>query len=143
MTRNALLALPLLLCLACSREDATPAPEPAPAATAAPDATMPATAPVTPAANAATPADPSAPFDTGAFAGTFAGNGLRLELHADGTYGLEAPEGVGQGTWTHEAATNSVRLDPGNKTAQDRVFRMSDANTLADGATTLARQPAP
>ena len=143
MNRLALLAAPLLLCLACSREDASPAPAPAPAATPATTTSAPTPAPAAAPTTAPAPADPAAPFDSGAFAGTFAGGGLRLELHADGTYGLEAPEGVSQGSWTHEAATGSVRLDPGSKSAADRVFRMNDANTLADGATTLTRQAAP
>jgi hypothetical protein len=93
--------------------------------------------------------DPAAAFDRGAFAGTFVAGGTRLELHADGTYGLEAPEGVSQGTWTHEAASQSVRLDPGSKTAADRVFRLTDRDTLAtlDAAgrpagSPLRRQPA-
>lgn len=140
MTRLTLLALPLFLCIACSREEPASAPEPSPAPATA--ETQPSPPPIAPAA-APAPADPAAEFDTGAFAGTFTGGGLRLELHADGSYGLEGPEGVSQGSWTHEAATGSIRLDPGSKTAQDRVFRMSGANTLADGSTTLTRQATP
>lgn len=142
MTRLALLAVPLFLCIACSREEPASAPEPSPAPAAAETQPSPAPAPVAPAA-APAPANPAAEFDTGAFAGTFTGGGLRLELHADGSYGLEGPEGVSQGSWTHEAATGSIRLDPGSKTAQDRVFRMSGTDTLADGSTTLTRQATP
>lgn len=133
MTRLALLACPLLLCLACSREQ--PATETAPTVTTAP-AAAPAPAPVAvpgPAPAAAAPAaeDPNADFDKGAFAGTFSGGGLTLDLRADGTYGLEAADGVSQGSWTHEAGTRTVRLDPGSKGAQDRVFRLVDRDTLA------------
>ncbi|MFZ5658011.1 MAG: hypothetical protein ACOY37_13340 [Pseudomonadota bacterium] len=142
MTRLTLLAVPLLLCIACSREEPASAPEPSPAPATTETQPSPAPAPLAPAA-APAPTDPAAEFDTGAFAGTFTGGGLRLELHADGSYGLEGPEGVSQGSWTHEAATGSIRLDPGSKTAQDRVFRMSGANTLADGSTTLTRQATP
>jgi pyruvate/2-oxoglutarate dehydrogenase complex dihydrolipoamide acyltransferase (E2) component len=143
MNRLALLALPLTLCLACSREEPAPDPAPAPAAPAADSAAAPAPAPA-PAtrAAAAAPSDPASGFDAGAFSGTFAGGGLRLELHADGTYGLEASDGATQGTWTHEAATGAIRLDPGSKTAQDRVFRMQGRDALVDGATTLTRQAA-
>jgi hypothetical protein len=100
-------------------------------------------APATPAVAPAAPADPASAFDTGAFAGTFAGGGTRLELHADGTYGMEAPDGVTQGAWTHEPATGAIRLDPGSKNAQDRVFRMQGQDALVDGATTLTRQATP
>lgn len=144
MNRIALLVLPLTLCLACSREEAAPTPEPTPAPAAAPAAqSTPVPAPAATPAPAVAPADPEADFDVGAFSGTFAGNGLRLELHADGTYGLEAPDGTSQGSWTHEAGSNAIRLDPGSKTAQDRVFRLSGRNTLADpSGATLTRQPA-
>jgi hypothetical protein len=132
MTRLALLACPLLLCLACSRE-APPAPSTPDATPDAAPAAEPAPAPVAPAPTAAAPAaeDPHANFDKGAFAGTFSGAGLTLELRADGSYGLEAPDGISQGSWTHEAGSRTVRLDPGSKTAQDRVFRLVDRDTLA------------
>lgn len=142
MTRFALLACPLLLCLACSRQEPAPpadasAPAAAPAAAPAPSP-APAAAP----AVAPAPAYPASGFDVGAFSGTFSGEGMRLELHADGTYGMEGPDGITQGSWTHEAASNSIRLDPGSKTAQDRVLRMTDRDTLAADGATLRRQPA-
>lgn len=143
MTRIALIALPLLLCAACTREEpvAAPAAEtPAAATEPAPAAPASVAAPTT--VEAPAPADPASTFDAGAFAGTFAGNDTRLELHADGSYGLEAPDGVSQGTWTHEASSDTIRLDPGSKTAQDRVFRLDGRDTLADGSVSLARQPA-
>ena len=139
MNRIALLALPLVLCVACSREEPAPAAEPAPAVASQPSA-RPAPAAAAP---AAMPADPAAEFDTGAFSGTFAGGGTRLELRGDGSYALESPNGATLGAWTHEAASNSIRLDPGSKTEQDRVYRMTDRDTLTDAAgATLTRQPA-
>lgn len=138
MMRIALLACPLLLCLACSREEPVPAASDTPAAT--PVAAAPPTAAAAP---AATPADPASAFDVGAFAGTFTGEGMRLDLHADGSYGMEGPEGVTQGSWTHEAASNSIRLDPGSKTAGDRLLRMTGNDTLATDGATLRRQAAP
>ena len=143
MNRLVLLAFPLLLCAACSRE------EPASPAATAPDAPAPAATPsmtaapaAPPALQAPTPADPTAAFDVGAFAGTFVAEGIRLELHADGTYGLEGSDGITSGSWTHEAGSRSIRLDPGSKTAQDRVLSMTDNDTLALDGTTLRRQPA-
>lgn len=146
MNRIALLAFPLTLCLACSREEAAPDAEPAPTATAEPAAAPPPAAPATApaAAPAAAPSDPAADFDTGAFSGTFAGGGVRLELRGDGSYALEGPQGATLGAWTHEATSNSIRLDPGNKTEQDRVYRMTDRDTLTDASgAALTRQPAP
>lgn len=154
MNRTAPLTLVIALaCAACSRDEPAPAAATDAAPTQAPAATVdPALAPAPMPAPAAAPAaeDPAATFDKSAFAGTFSGGGLRLELHADGTYGLEAPDGVTQGTWTHEPASQSVRLDPGSKTATDRVFRMTGTNTLAaidasgqPAGAALRRQPAP
>lgn len=140
MTRIALLALTLAACASCAREEPAPAP-----ATASPEAaaTAPASAPA--AAPTPTPAAPaaSAPFDVGAFSGTFTGRGTTLELHADGTYALNGAEGASQGSWTHEAASNSIRLDPGSKTAEDQVLQLVDPNTLSDvGGARLTRIPA-
>lgn len=143
MTRFALLACPLLLCLACSREEPATSPAAANVPAEAPAAVPPAPATTNAPAAAPAPADPSSTFDTGAFAGTFSGEGMRLELHADGTYGMEGPDGITQGSWTHEAASSSIRLDPGSKTAQDRVFRMTGRDTLVTDGATLRRQPAP
>lgn len=154
MNRIAPLALVIALaCAACSREEPAPTPAPEAAPSQAPAATVdPAPAPAPMPAPAAAPAaeDPAATFDKSAFAGAFSGGGLRLELHADGTYGLEAPDGATQGTWTHEPASQSVRLDPGSKTATDRVFRMTDRDTLAAvdangqaAGASLRRQPTP
>lgn len=133
MNRIAPLAFVIALaCAACSRDEPAPAPAPEAAPAQAPAAAVdPAPAPTPAPSTAPAAEDPTAPFDKSAFAGAFAGGGLRLELHADGTYGLEAPDGASQGTWTHEPASQSVRLDPGSKTATDRVFRMTDRDTLA------------
>lgn len=143
MNRLVLLTVPLLLCVACSRDEPATAAQPA-AEAPTPSASAPAApAPaVQPALQAAAPADPASAFDVGAFAGTFAAEGIRLELHADGSYGMEGPEGITQGSWTHEAASRSIRLDPGSKTAQDRVLSMTGNDALALDGTTLRRQPA-
>lgn len=131
MNRFALMAFPILLAAGCSRDQPAPAATPeAPAAEApapAASAPRPATAPL--AAPAAE--DPSVRFDRAGFAGTFAGGGLSLELHEDGRYALQAPDGSSEGAWTHEAASNWIRLDPGSKNARDRVFRMASPDSLA------------
>ncbi len=136
MIRTALLACSLMLCIACSREEPATAPVDAGTAATAPTATSPIASP-------AVPADPNAAFDVGAFSGTFTGDGTRLELHADGSYGMEGSGGISQGTWTHEAANASIRLDPGSKAEDDRLLRMTDRDTLDAGGATLRRQPAP
>lgn len=128
-----LAALSLVLATACSREESAPAaaPQAAPAATApaapATPARLPATAPVA----APTAEDPTIRFDKASFAGTFAGGGLSLQLRPDGRYTLQAPEGESEGAWTHEAASGWIRLDPGSKSARDRVFRMTSRDALA------------
>lgn len=137
MIRTALLACSLMLCVACSREEPATAPADAGTAATAPAATLPATA------SPALPTDQDAAFDVGAFSGTFTGDGIRLELHADGSYGMDGPGGISQGTWTHEAANASIRLDPGSKAEDDRLLRMTDRDTLAVDGATLRRQPAP
>ncbi|GAB2520758.1 hypothetical protein [Lysobacter humi (ex Lee et al. 2017)] len=125
--------VPALLALAiapgCSREDASAPTERAAASPA--DAPSPGVSTPVPAPGAA-PADAGqAPFDIGAFSGTFANGRTRLELSADGTYLLDAEGESGRGTWTHEAATGLIRLDPGTKDALDRVFRVQGNDTLA------------
>lgn len=145
---TALLALALLA--ACSRNEPAPAPSDAPPpAASGPAAAATAPAPVSPAA-APAPEDPSVRFDKAAFGGTFTGGGLRLELRGDGTYALEGADGAHEGSWTHEAGARVIRLDPGSKTAQDRVLRLENRDALvaldqagrpsAEG--TLRRQPA-
>lgn len=133
------IAAALLLVAACSRDAAEPVTAPP---SVAPTAVAPTAAAPAPAAPAAAPADPSDAFDVGAFAGTFLREGERLELHADGSYGLQTPQGASAGTWTHE--DGAIRLDPADKNAPDRVIRMTGRDTLAsDGDTPLTRQPAP
>lgn len=132
MIRPTFALLSLALCVACSRDEAPPAATPAavePAAeapAAPPAAVVTAPGPVAPA-----PEDPSIRFDKATFAGMFTGGGMTLDLRADGTYVLEAPGGDSHGSWSHEPSSNAVRLDPGSKTEQDRVFRMSSQDTLA------------
>lgn len=151
MKHIAPITLAALVALAgCSRDE--PAPEaptaPAPAASG-PAPAAPTPAPVSPAAAPAAE-DPATPFDKAAFGGTFSGGGLRLELRGDGTYALEGADGAHEGSWTHEPDTQVIRLDPGSKTAQDRVFRLEgrDALVTLDAAGqpttegTLRRQPA-
>lgn len=131
MTRSALVAVSLLLCVACSREQTAPESGPA----AGPQTTVPTPAPIAPAAAPAPaapmPEDPTVRFDKGSFAGTFTGDGMSLDLRADGTYVLEAPGGGGHGAWSHEPSSNAIRLDPGSKTEPDRVFRMTSRDALA------------
>lgn len=100
----------------------------------------------------------AAAFDAKAFAGTFEGTlpcadcpGIdeRLVLSADGTFELsdeyrERP-GSGQavsGTWALEPDGRSLRLDPGSKDAQDRLFAIEGNDALvplgADGQPTGA-----
>lgn len=118
--------LALAVAAGCSRDEATPKAE-APASAPAPAASSP--APAATAAPAAQPTDPQAAFDVGAFTGTFANGRTRLELHADGTYLLDAEGESGRGTWTHE--NGIIRLDPGTKDALDRVFRIQAKDQLA------------
>lgn len=134
MTRTpCLLACIATLALAaCSRQ----APQPAgtPAASGAAAATAPA-APATVPATAPAPEAPETPdFDKGMFSGTFIAGDTWLELHADGTYGLVGPDGPSVGSWTHEAGGDLIRLDPGSKEAQDRVFRIVGNDALAQAA---------
>lgn len=131
MTRRTLAIVSLLLCVACSRQE--PAPDSA-STSATPDvapATAPIPAAVAPSPVAPAPEDPSVRFDKSTFAGTFTGGGMTLDLRADGTYVLEGPAAAGHGTWSHEPVSNAIRLDPGSKTEQDRVFRMTSRDVLA------------
>jgi copper homeostasis protein (lipoprotein) len=97
-------------------------------------------------------------FDAKAFAGTFTGTlpcadcpGIdeQLVLAADGTFELtdtyrERPGSRQslQGTWAVESDGRSLRLDPGSKTAQDRLFALDGNDALvplgADGRPTGA-----
>lgn len=121
--------LAAVLIAGCTRET-TPATDTdtpaAPAVDAARPVATPPAAPAAPATDAA-----QAPFDIGAFSGTFASGPTRLELHADGTYLFDAEGESGRGTWTHEPGTGVIRLDPGTKDAVDRVFRVRDKDVLA------------
>ena len=96
--------------------------------------------------------------DGRALAGTFEGTlpcadcpGIdeRLVLSADGTFELtdryrERPgsETVAHGSWSLEPDGKAVRLDPGSKTAQDRLYALQGNDTLvplgADGQPTGA-----
>ncbi len=150
----------LLGCLAtlaltsCGGESPTtgqPTGEPATTATPSAPPAPPPAAPVNP-ASAPAAEDPEAPFEMSTFAGAFTAGPARLELHGDGTYSLEGMEdSPSQGSWTHEAGSNVIRLDPGSKSAQDRVFRLSGRDVLtplgpdaqpAGGQSPLRRQAA-
>jgi hypothetical protein len=144
----------VLVLAACNREAPAPAPDPTATEADAPAPAVPTPAAPAIVAPASAPAaeDPTAAFDKGAFAGTFAAGAVRLELHGDGSYMLEGTDdGPGRGTWTHEPASNLIRLDPGSKQAADRVFLLSGRDALAPvdaqgqpaaGQAVLRRRPA-
>ncbi len=95
-------------------------------------------------------------FDARAFAGSFSGTlpcadcpGIdeRLVLEADGSFTLsdayrERPGSAFEtrGSWSLEPGGQRLRLDPGSKDAQDRLFAIEDDDTLvplgADGEPT-------
>jgi copper homeostasis protein (lipoprotein) len=118
-------------------------PEPS-TETAAPAVATPEPAPtVDPAlAAAATPSD----FDMRSFAGSFSGTlpcadcpgtDTRIELAGDGNYLLEetyqGKQGgnvKGDGTWTAEEGGTRLRLDPNNKSADDRLFEIVNDNEI-------------
>lgn len=143
MNRILVLATTLVLAAGCRRE----APAPAPAAPAAAEAERPSAAPPASAPPAAAPASDA--FDAGAFSGTYAAGRTRLEIHGEGTYGLDDAGSITSGSWTHEPG-NTVRLDPASKGAEDRVYRIDgpDAIVLLDASgrpvgAPLRRQPTP
>lgn len=155
------LALALAACNPSPTDDDSAPPEPSvpAAAVAAPMPAPAAEAPVVASETAMAQAGvqpPDAGFDARAFAGPFAGTlpcadcpGIdeRLVLSADGSFTLtdtyrERPgsEQALSGHWSLEADGQRIRLDPGSKTAQDRLFAIEDGNTLvplgADGQDT-------
>jgi hypothetical protein len=71
------------------------------------------------------------------YSGTFANDTLTIDLDANGTYTLQqAPAESGSGRWSHDAASNVLRLVPADGSAE-RVFRIDSASMLtpldADG----------
>lgn len=125
-----LLASMLLASAGCSREKPADATTTGPAQPETPiEAPAPAAVAAAP-TPAAVPESPTAAFDKGAFSGTFSAGANRLELNADGSYTMEGPSGATQGSWTHEAGSNTVRLDPGSKDAQDAVLRIDGNDAL-------------
>lgn len=142
----------VLVLAACKREAPGPDLAATGADTPAPAASMPAAPAIVAPTAAPAPEDPTAAFDKAAFAGAFAAGTVRLELHGDGSYMLEGTDdGPTQGTWTHEPASNLIRLDPGSKQAADRVFVLSGRDALAPldaqgqpaaGQAVLRRRPA-
>lgn len=96
----------------------------APAATGT-AATAPAAATADPA-----PADGAAAAAPERYAGMFASDSMRLELRADGSYTMqESPAGDAQGRWSHDAASNALRLTPADG-SQDRYFRLDGNDAL-------------
>lgn len=138
----------LLLAMASTLVFAACKPQ-APAEPAAPSAATEPAAPAEPApvavesAPASSPAD--VPFDVKGFAGTFtgtlpcadcAGTDTRISLNADGSYKLHEtyqgkPGGFdGDGTWTAEENGARIRLDPGSKSEQDRLFAVTSKDRI-------------
>lgn len=129
---------------ACNQQ---PAAGPGPATGAAPDgepAGPEAAATLIPTGPAG-PAD-AADFDPRAFAGRFSGTlpcascpgiDTTLQLRGDGSYTLteqyqEREDGAftGDGTWTAEADGTRIRLDPGSKSEEDRVYAIEAGDRL-------------
>lgn len=71
-------------------------------------------------------------FDVRAFAGTFGGDDVSLELKADGGYALRgaALPAPGDGTWTVEEGGKRIRLDPDSKDEEDRLFSVVSNDEL-------------
>jgi uncharacterized lipoprotein NlpE involved in copper resistance len=155
MERNVprIIAAALCACVlgACQRHET---PQPAPAAAPAASATQPAPAAeavadgTTMAQPGVQPQDPMG--DLRSLAGTWAGTlpcadcpGIdeTLVLDTDGGFVMtdtyrERPgsTNVVQGTWTAESGGSRVRLDPGDKTSQDRLYAVDGDALVALGA---------
>lgn len=115
-----------------SRDPATPETDPPDAADAI-DATH--------VVDHAPVAGADAGFDVRAFAGSFEGGGLRLDLAPDGTYAAATDAGIATGTWSVEADSARIRLDPDSKDEADRVYGLVSADELvSDGDAQLLRR---
>lgn len=125
----------------CKRdaEPATPAEPatttvPAAAAEAKPAAEALPTDVISEADNSSAPAG----FDVKAFAGTFGGDDIALELEADGSYtlsgwalgGTDDEPASSDGTWTVEENGKRIRLDPNSKDEDDWLFAVNSNDEL-------------
>ena len=75
------------------------------------------------------------------FAGTFTADGMTLNLAADGTYTLDAGNGLTDGNWSTEEDGARILLDPNSKSEDDRAYSVVSADELkaADGDQVLKR----
>ena len=137
-----LLAITLVLVVAC--KPATPNASPDPVPVAAPAATSPANPVDAVSVVDNTPATTATGLDSKAMAGRFSDGESVLELRADGSY-LQTLNAAGgsissDGTWS---GTDSKRLllDPNSKSANDVVFDVSSNEVLRseDGTHTFRR----
>lgn len=143
------LACTATFALAACRQD-TPAAPADPATEAATDAAVESAPAATATLVATGPANPDSDFDQRGFAGIFAGvlpcadcPGIdtTLQLDADGSYVLTetyqesgvAPR-TSEGTWSAEADGGQIRLDPGSKSEQDRLYAISGDDIVQLGA---------
>lgn len=81
-------------------------------------------------------------FDRKAFAGTFSGDGIALEIAGEGGFVLTETPAAGetattQGTWSVDDAGKRLLLDPDTKEATDRHFEIVSGDEIravdADG----------
>ncbi len=120
---------------ACKRDVETAAPaEPATAAApaAAADAKPAAEALPTDVISEVDNSSAPAGFDVKAFAGSFGGDDIALELKADGSYALsgDALPAPSAGTWTVEESGKRIRLDPDSKGEDDWLFAVNSNDEL-------------
>ncbi|GAB6196751.1 hypothetical protein [Lysobacter xanthus] len=120
----AIALFPLALA-ACSPNDGAATPPTAQPSAPAAVAVRPATA-----ASAEAPSTEPPARDTGSISGTYAAGTTRLELHGEGTFGLDEAGTITSGSWTLDP-DGSIRLDPGSKDSTDRVYRLDAAGMLA------------
>lgn len=150
--RIALSILAATLALAaCDRQALSAADAPAPDAPApdAPPAADPATGvDATAVVDRTSPPGADVGFDARAFAGRFSAEGAALQLLADGSYTFtvhaeSADADLAQtGTWTVEDDGATLRLDPDDKEAADRLYAIGAGDTLAQagGGQVLQRE---
>lgn len=161
--RLAALTAIVLAFAACTRE--APVPAEAPEAQAQPAEEAPAVEPAkipgtdaiaavdnTPAEAGVQPADNTiGGVDSKRFAGTFATEGARIELRADGTYAMTVHAASADadlestGTWSAAADGKTLLLDSDDKSEPDRSYTVvsKDEITQTEGGQTLRRVGAP